>query len=75
MVKHSISVPRSPDGFNFGQKMEELETLVSALESDNNLDRAMQDFEQASKLAAELQAYLQTAENKIQTISHKFNSK
>ena len=72
MTKKSLPAPRKPDSFDFAGKMQELQALVMALETDNDIEKAMQQFEKASKIAAELQTYLDTAENSIKTIEKNF---
>lgn len=70
----TIPAPRKPNSFNFAKKLEELESIVASLEADNDVDKAVAQFEHASKLAKELQDYLDTAENTVQTISKKFDT-
>lgn len=52
---------------------EELAEIMAWFESEQaDLDQAVTKYEQASKLLAEMEAYLKTAENKIKKISAKF---
>jgi exodeoxyribonuclease VII small subunit len=65
------TITTSPD-FDFTKKMIELETLVAQLESGEDVGIAMQQFEQASILAKELNDYLDNAQNKITSIQKRF---
>ncbi len=52
--------------FNYEQAMNELEKIIAQLESGSlSLEKSMQLFEQANKLALQCKTYLDTAEQKI----------
>ncbi|MEI7818831.1 MAG: exodeoxyribonuclease VII small subunit [bacterium] len=58
---------------NFRDTLEELETITRALESDDiGLDEAIIHFERGSQLATELQAQLNDAEQRIESIKLRF---
>lgn len=53
----------------------ELEEILTWFESgQTNIDDAVNKYEQANKLIAEMESHLKIAENKIRKISVKFNS-
>lgn len=59
----------------YHQMSQELEELILWFESGEvTIDDAIQKYEQANKLIAEMEKYLKQAENKIRKISVKFNS-
>lgn len=60
---------KKPKGFDFESALEELETLVSAMEDgDLNLEESMQAFEKGIKLTRECQNALKLAEQKVQIL-------
>lgn len=62
--------------FNYGSSMKALEDLLDSIESDElDVDAAIAKFEEGMKLVAELETYLNTAENKIQNIKKQFAAK
>ncbi len=61
--------------FNFAQKMHRLEEITHSLESDTDVEKALEQFKEASELARELQDYLSSAENTISTIQTRFERK
>jgi exodeoxyribonuclease VII small subunit len=53
----------------------ELTKIIDWFESDKvNLDQAVEKYEQALKLTAEIEAYLKNAENKIRKINIKLGT-
>jgi len=52
---------------------EELAEIMAWFESEEvDLDQAVAKYEQATKLLAEMQTYLKSAENKVKKITAKF---
>lgn len=52
---------------------EQLAEIMAWFESEQvDLDQAVAKYEQATKLLAEMESYLKTAENKIKKIAAKF---
>lgn len=65
---------KSPKAKAYQQLNQELATLVEWFESDQvNLDEATAKYEQALKIIAQMEAYLETAQNKVKKISAKFD--
>lgn len=63
---------KKPD--NFKQKLDELESIIDWFESEDiDLDTALDSFERGLKLADELKAHLETAENRFSEIKQKFD--
>lgn len=61
--------PRKKAGFNFEEALEELESLVSAMEEgDLSLEESLQAFEKGIKLTRECQTALKQAEQKVQVL-------
>lgn len=59
---------------SFQQKMAELDEILAWFESDEvSLDDAVEKYEQAKKLSAELEKELTEAKNKIEIIDKKFS--
>ncbi len=59
---------------SFQQKMAELDEILDWFESDEvSLDDAVEKYEQAKKLSAELEKELTEAKNKIEIIDKKFS--
>jgi exodeoxyribonuclease VII small subunit len=57
------------------QLSNELSEILQWFENENlDLDKAVAKYEQAIKLLAEMESYLQTAENKVKKISAHFKS-
>lgn len=53
----------------------QLDSLIAQLQSGElDVDDAIKKYEQASKLIAKMEAYLQTAENKIEKIKASFTT-
>ncbi len=58
----------------FRDKLQELDKITAALESDDiDLQAAITAFERGTKLAADLQDQLDKAEQQIETIRQKFS--
>lgn len=56
------------------QKLEQLEDLLAWFESDSiTVEASLEKYEQALKLAKELETQLQTAKNQVEIIKKKFN--
>lgn len=55
--------------------MHRLEEITHSLESDTDVEKALEQFKEASELARELQDYLSSAENTISTIQTRFERK
>jgi len=69
-----MTKPDSP--FNFSKSMSELEEITRYLEGEAvDLDEAIKRFERGSEIAKELKTYLQSAENKIETLRQSFDKK
>lgn len=57
------------------QKLAKLDELVEWFESDDiEIEQAIEKFDQAEKLAREIEKELQTAKNKIEVIKKKFDA-
>jgi exodeoxyribonuclease VII small subunit len=57
---------------NYQQLAEELAGIIDWFESDDvNLDQALIKYEKATKLLAQMEAYLKTAQNSITKITTK----
>ncbi|MCW1908755.1 MAG: exodeoxyribonuclease VII small subunit [Candidatus Saccharibacteria bacterium] len=55
--------------FNYQAKTAELESFIAKLESGElDIDEALTAYEAAQKVLKELEAYLKTAENKVEKI-------
>ncbi len=68
--------PTNKSDFNFSQALGELEEITTYLESSEvDLNVAIAKFERGTELAGELKKYLQTAENKVETLKARFESK
>jgi exodeoxyribonuclease VII small subunit len=50
----------------------ELDEVLAALQSDVDIDRAIELYEKAQKLITELESYLKTAKNKVEKVQLKF---
>jgi exodeoxyribonuclease VII small subunit len=62
--------------FNFSQKLKELDEITSYLDSNEvELTVAMNKFEQGTAIAQELKLYLESAENKVETLKQNFEKK
>ena len=60
---------------DFAAKLKELEEITDWFESENvELDQGLQKFERGIELVAQLRQQLQTAENRVQEIKHKFDA-
>ena len=59
--------------FAYAEKIKELEDIEKYFsENDLDIDLAIQKYEQAQKLASEIEKYLKTAQNKIFQIKQDF---
>jgi exodeoxyribonuclease VII small subunit len=59
---------------DLNKKLEELEKLVAWFESDDlDIEQAIEKFETANKLAAEIREQLTTLENKITVLNERFD--
>lgn len=57
------------DSFDFGQKSAELESVLQKIQQpDTPVDEILALYDRGTKLAAELEKYLQTAQNKLEKI-------
>jgi len=60
---------------SYQEMAEELAAHIEWFESDEvDLDRAIERYEQAMKLIAEMEDYLKTAENKVKKIAARFDN-
>ncbi len=60
--------------FQFGKKLQELETITAALEQDGvDLDKGLSQFDQGMKLVAELRDYLTKAAGRVEQIKQKYD--
>ena len=65
----------SPPPFNFGAKLQELEAITQAIDTDGlDLDDAVTKFERGMELSAQLKQHLQEVENRVETIKARFSS-
>lgn len=68
-----MATPKKPESYQ--QMADELNGLIEWFESDSvNLDEAVDKYEQAIDLLAEMESFLKTAENKVKKIALKFDS-
>ncbi len=73
MTKANHNKTSSTNTFNFAKKMHRLEEITQSLEANTDVEKALEQFKEASDLARELQDYLTTAENTITTIQTRFD--
>lgn len=67
--KAKISKPKADAGFNFECSIEQLETLVAAMEDGElSLEDSLEAFEKGVKLTRECQSALRQAEQKVQVL-------
>ena len=67
--KAKISKPKADAGFNFECSIEQLETLVAAMEDGElSLEDSLEAFEKGIKLTRECQSALRLAEQKVQVL-------
>lgn len=61
---------KTPTAKNYQQLADQLAKIIDWFESDDvDLDQAISKYQQATKLLAEMENYLKTAENKIRKIT------
>lgn len=75
MTKDEMVNKPKNNTINFAEKMHRLEEITQSLETDTDVEKALEQFKEASQLARELQDYLTTAENTITTIQTRFDKK
>lgn len=67
--KAKTTKPKAGAGFNFERSIEQLETLVAAMEDGElSLEDSLEAFEKGIKLTRECQSALRQAEQKVQVL-------
>lgn len=67
--KETLTMAASKKSLNFERNLEQLETLVTEMESGElSLEDSLSAFEKGIKLTRECQSALQTAEQKVQKL-------
>lgn len=67
--KAKTSKPKADAGFNFERSIEQLETLVAAMEDGElSLEDSLEALEKGVKLTRECQSALRQAEQKVQVL-------
>ena len=67
--KAKATKPKADAGFNFERSIEQLETLVAAMEDGElSLEDSLEAFEKGIKLTRECQSALRQAEQKVQVL-------
>ena len=67
--KAKATMPKADVGFNFERSIEQLETLVAAMEDGElSLEDSLEAFEKGIKLTRECQSALRQAEQKVQVL-------
>ena len=68
-IKAKATEPKADAGFNFERSIEQLESLVAAMEDGElSLEDSLEAFEKGIKLTRECQSALRQAEQKVQVL-------